>query len=49
MSVQKVILPFLGLDSMDHREDDASVRGECGQDFTVIGQCDESREFSQLF
>lgn len=41
MPLQKVILSFLGLDSMGHGEDAHSVSGECGQHFTVIVQCDE--------
>ena len=31
-----------GLDSVELGEDTASVRGECGQHLTVIGQCDQA-------
>ena len=32
----------LGLDSVELGKSVAGVRGECGQHFTVIGQCDEA-------
>jgi len=32
----------LGLDSVELGKNAAGVRGECGQHFTVIGQCDEA-------